>query len=194
MVKPGLKAAALDVGVVETATLTDDLTHVEIKARLNSGMEKLLHQDTVFWVVNRRSDVKGLAGLARCYPALYRAAAGNERLGCCAVPAAGLAAAGFGRMRRVSVSCWKATKPASSLRAIRCSFAAIGSGRLKPAPSIRKSVILPISCSSTRRNDRLVTTNVRFWKDSGIAVDLTSAGNAGGNGIAVDAVWRRGEL
>ncbi|STU90866.1 paraquat-inducible protein B [Klebsiella pneumoniae subsp. ozaenae] len=25
-------------------------------------------------------------------------------------------------------------------------------------------------------NDRLVTTNVRFWKDSGIAVDLTSAG------------------
>ncbi|KNB24965.1 paraquat-inducible protein B, partial [Salmonella enterica subsp. enterica serovar Typhimurium] len=25
-------------------------------------------------------------------------------------------------------------------------------------------------------NDRLVTSNVRFWKDSGIAVDLTSAG------------------
>jgi paraquat-inducible protein B len=29
----------VDVGVVESATLTDDLTHVEIKARLNSGME-----------------------------------------------------------------------------------------------------------------------------------------------------------
>jgi paraquat-inducible protein B len=25
-------------------------------------------------------------------------------------------------------------------------------------------------------NDRLVTTNVRFWKDSGIAVDLSSSG------------------
>ncbi len=25
-------------------------------------------------------------------------------------------------------------------------------------------------------DDRLVTSNVRFWKDSGIAVDLTSAG------------------
>lgn len=25
-------------------------------------------------------------------------------------------------------------------------------------------------------NDRLVTSNVRFWKDSGVAVDLTSAG------------------
>ena len=27
--------------------LTDDLTHVEIKARLNAGMEKLLHEDSV---------------------------------------------------------------------------------------------------------------------------------------------------
>lgn len=26
-------------------------THVEIKARLNSGMQKLLHNDSVFWVV-----------------------------------------------------------------------------------------------------------------------------------------------
>lgn len=41
----------MDVGVVESATLTDDLTHVEIKARLNSGMQKLLHNDSVFWVV-----------------------------------------------------------------------------------------------------------------------------------------------
>lgn len=31
--------------------MTDDLTHVEIKARLNSGMQKLLHNDSVFWVV-----------------------------------------------------------------------------------------------------------------------------------------------
>ena len=48
--KPPLKSRSVDVGVVESATLADDLTHVEIKARLNSGMEKLLHKDTVFWV------------------------------------------------------------------------------------------------------------------------------------------------
>lgn len=45
------QSRSVDVGVVESATLTDDLTHVEIKARLNSGMQKLLHNDSVFWVV-----------------------------------------------------------------------------------------------------------------------------------------------
>lgn len=46
--KTTIKSRSVDVGVVESATLTDDLTHVEIKARLNAGMEKLLHEDSVF--------------------------------------------------------------------------------------------------------------------------------------------------
>lgn len=67
--KTRIKSRSVDVGVIESATLTDDLTHVEIKARLNSGMEKLLHQDSVFGWLNRRSAVKGLAVWERCYPA-----------------------------------------------------------------------------------------------------------------------------
>lgn len=47
--KTTIKSRSVDVGVVESATLTDDLTHVQIKARLHSGMEKLLHKDSVFW-------------------------------------------------------------------------------------------------------------------------------------------------
>lgn len=53
----------MDVGVVESATLTDDLTHVEIKARLNSGMQKLLHNDSVFWVVKPQVGREGISGL-----------------------------------------------------------------------------------------------------------------------------------
>ena len=53
--KTTIKSRSVDVGVVESATLTDDLTHVEIKARLNAGMEKLLHGDSVFGWLNRRS-------------------------------------------------------------------------------------------------------------------------------------------
>ena len=45
--KTRIKSRSVDVGVVESATLTDDLTHVEVKARLNSGMQKLLHNDSV---------------------------------------------------------------------------------------------------------------------------------------------------
>ena len=47
--KTTIKSRSVDVGVVESATLADDLTHVEIKARLNSGMEKLLHKGLAAW-------------------------------------------------------------------------------------------------------------------------------------------------
>jgi paraquat-inducible protein B len=57
-----IKSRSVDVGVVESATLTDDLTHVEIKARLNSGMEKLLHNDSVFWVVKPQVGREGISG------------------------------------------------------------------------------------------------------------------------------------
>lgn len=50
--KTTIKSRSVDVGVVESATLADDLTHVEIKARLNSLVWKnCCNKDTVFWVV-----------------------------------------------------------------------------------------------------------------------------------------------
>ena len=61
--KTRIKSRSVDVGVVESATLTDDLTHVEIKARLNAGMKKLLHEDSVFWVVNPQVGREGISGL-----------------------------------------------------------------------------------------------------------------------------------
>lgn len=60
--KTTIKSRSVDVGVVESATLVDDLTHVEIKARLNSGMEKLLAKDTVFWVVKPQIGREGISG------------------------------------------------------------------------------------------------------------------------------------
>ncbi len=47
---------------------------------------------------------------------------------------------------------------------------------MKPAPSIRKKRNISYQLFINAPYDRLVTSNVRFWKDSGIAVDLTSAG------------------
>lgn len=61
----------MDVGVVESATLTDDLTHVEIKARLNSGMQKLLHNDSVFWVVKPQVGREGISGLGTLLSGAY---------------------------------------------------------------------------------------------------------------------------
>lgn len=69
--KTRIKSRSVDVGVIESATLTDDLTHVEIKARLNSGMEKLLHQDSVFWVVKPQVGREGISGLGTLLSGAY---------------------------------------------------------------------------------------------------------------------------
>ncbi len=80
MAKTTIKSRSVDVGVVESATLADDLTHVEIKARLNSGMEKLLHKDTVFWVVKPQIGREGISGPGNAAVwSLYRTAARRER-------------------------------------------------------------------------------------------------------------------
>ena len=72
--KTRIKSRSVDVGVVESATLTDDLTHVEIKARLNAGMKKLLHEDSVFWVVKPQVGREGISGLGTLLSAVYQCA------------------------------------------------------------------------------------------------------------------------
>ena len=69
--KTTIKSRGVDVGVVGSTTLTDDLTHVEIKARLNTGMEKLLHNDSVFWVVKPQVGREGISGLGTLLSGAY---------------------------------------------------------------------------------------------------------------------------
>ena len=122
--KTTIKSRSVDVGVVESATLTDDLTHVEIKARLNAGMEKLLHEDSVFWVVKPQVGREGISGLGTLLSGAY--------------------------IEKGSASFWTAKKRASSRRAIRCCSVGIVSVRLKRAPSIRKNGPSAISYLSMR--------------------------------------------
>jgi len=69
--KTTIKSRSVDVGIVETAVLSDDLHHVRITARLNSGMEKLLRQDSVFWVVKPQIGRDGVSGLGTLLSGAY---------------------------------------------------------------------------------------------------------------------------
>lgn len=51
--KTPIKNRSIIIGEVESTALADDLRHVEINVRLNRGMEKLLHSNSVFWRVKR---------------------------------------------------------------------------------------------------------------------------------------------
>ena len=146
--KTTIKSRSVDVGVVESATLTDDLTHVEIKARLNAGMEKLLHEDSVFWVVKPQVGREGISGLGTllsgAYIELQPGNKGAQPANYQLLDSPPLA------MQKGSALFWTVKKRASSRRAIRCCSVGIASVRLKQAPSIRKNGPSAISYLSTR--------------------------------------------
>ncbi|HKS34063.1 MAG TPA: intermembrane transport protein PqiB [Enterobacteriaceae bacterium] len=174
--KTTIKSRSVDVGVVESATLTDDLTHVEIKARLNSGMEKLLHNDSVFWVVKPQVGREGISGLGTLLSGAYiELQPGNKG----------------GEPERYELLDAPPLAPPDA-KGIRVVLDSSRAGQLSPGDpvlfrgyrvgSVEASTFNPQARTISYQlfinapNDRLVTSNVRFWKDSGIAVDLTSAG------------------
>ena len=69
--KTKIKSRSVDVGVVETVTLSDDLSKVMVQARLNAGMEKLLRQDSAFWVVKPQIGREGVSGLGTLLSGAY---------------------------------------------------------------------------------------------------------------------------
>lgn len=174
--KTTIKSRSVDVGVVESATLTDDLTHVEIKARLNSGMEKLLHSDSVFWVVKPQIGREGVSGLGTLLSGAYIELQPGSK---------------GGEPERYQLLDAPPLAPPDA-KGIRVVLDSSRAGQLSPGDpvlfrgyrvgSVEASTFNPQERTISYQlfinapNDRLVTSNVRFWKDSGIAVDLTSAG------------------
>lgn len=174
--KTTIKSLSVDVGIVESATLTDDLTHVEIKARLNSGMEKLLHKDSVFWVVKPQVGREGISGLGTLLSGAYiELQPGNKG----------------SKLENYQLLDSPPLAPPDA-KGIRVILDSKKAGQLSPGDPVlfrgyRVGSVETSTFDAQKRtisyqlfinapNDRLVTSNVRFWKDSGIAVDLTSAG------------------
>lgn len=174
--KTRIKSRSVDVGVVESATLTDDLTHVEIKARLNSGMQKLLHNDSVFWVVKPQVGREGISGLGTLLSGAYIELQPGTK---------GSVPAQYPLLDSPPLA-------SPDAKGIRILLESSKAGQLSPGDPVlfrgyRVGSVETSTFDTQKRrityqlfinapNDRLVTTNVRFWKDSGIAVDLTSAG------------------
>lgn len=174
--KTRIKSRSVDVGVVESTTLTDDLTHVEIKARLNTGMEKLLHGDSVFWVVKPQVGREGISGLGTllsgAYIELQPGVKGSQPSDYQLLDSPPLAppdAKGIHVLLESNKAGQLSPGDPVLFRGYR-----VGSVETSTFNAEKRSISYQLFINAP--NDRLVTTNVRFWKDSGIAVDLTSAG------------------
>lgn len=174
--KTTIKSRSVDVGVVESATLTDDLMHVEITARLNAGMEKLLHGDSVFWVVKPQVGREGISGLGTLLSGAYielqpgkKGAQPEQYQLLDSPPLAPPDAKGI----RVILDSKKAGQLSPGDPVLFRGYR-VGSVETSTFDTQKRTISYQLFINAP--NDRLVTGNVRFWKDSGIAVDLTSAG------------------
>ncbi|MTD26580.1 intermembrane transport protein PqiB [Erwinia sorbitola] len=202
--KTMIKSRSVNVGVVESAVLTDDLHHVEIKARLNSGMEKLLREDSAFWVVKPAIGREGITGLGTLLSGAYielqpggkgEKAAQYELLD--APPLAPLDAKGI----RITLDSEKSGQLNAGDPVL---FRGYRVGSVETGAFDADKRMMTYQLFIAAPYDRLVTDNVRFWKDSGIAVDMSASGMrvemgslttlfSGGVSFDVPEGWERGQ-
>lgn len=203
--KTVIKNRSIEVGLVESAELTDDLRHVVIKARLHTGMEKLLHADSVFWVVKPQIGREGVTGLGTllsgAYIELKPGAQGVRPAEYALLDAPPLAPADAKGIRIIldSNQAGQLTPGSPVLfRGFR-----VGTVETSQFDAAKRTMRYQLFITSPY--DRLVTTNARFWKDSGIAVDMSAAGMrvevgslttlfSGGVSFDVPEGWELGQL
>lgn len=202
--KTAIKSRSVDVGLVESAKLSDDLQQVVIKARLRPDMEKMLHQDSVFWTVKPQIGREGITGLNTLLSGSYIELQSGTK--------------GDAQRKYALLDSPPLAPP--DAKGIRIFLDSTKAGQLNPGDPVLfrgyrvGSVEISQFDSDKRRMgyqlfiaapyDHLVTSNVRFWKDSGIAVDLSASGMrvemgslttllSGGVSFDVPKGWQLGE-
>lgn len=174
--KTAIKSRSVDVGVVESVTLSDNLSQVIVKARLQSGMEKLLRKDSVFWVVKPQVGREGVSGLGTLLSGAYIELQ-----------------PGSSKEHREDYRLLEQPPLAPpDAKGIRITLNSDRSGQLSPGDPVlfrglRVGTVETSTFDTDKRimryqlfitspYDSLVTSNVRFWLDSGIAFDMSSQG------------------
>lgn len=174
--KTAIKSRSVNVGSVERVMLSDDLHQVEITARLNVGMEKLLQQDTAFWIVKPQIGREGVSGLGTLLSGAYIELQPGGKAGVQAhyplldtPPLAPPDAQGL----RVELRSDKAGQLMPGEPVLFRGYR-VGSVETSTFDAEKRSMTYLLFINAPF--DRLVTTNVRFWKDSGVAVEMSAAG------------------
>ena len=69
--KTKLKYKKVDIGLVESVELTDDLSHVEVTATMATGLSRHLTESTRFWVVRAQVSAGQITGLDTVLSGVY---------------------------------------------------------------------------------------------------------------------------
>ncbi|MFP9230496.1 paraquat-inducible protein B [Pectobacterium cacticida] len=174
--KTAIKSRSVDVGVVESVVLSDDLHQVEIKARLHDGMEKLLKQDTAFWVVKPQIGREGVSGLGTllsgAYIELQPGVHNGEQREFTLLDAPPLASPDAKGIRVILDS-----EQSGQLNAgDPVLFRGYRVGSVETSEFDPKARRMRYQLFISAPYDGLVTTNVRFWKESGVSFEMSAQG------------------
>lgn len=202
--KTTIKSRSVDVGIVESVTLSEDLNQVVLVARLNSGMEKLLNGDTAFWVVKPQIGREGISGLGTLFSGAYIE----------------LQPGGTGERLEHYPLLDSPPLASPDAKGIRIQLESERTGQLNPGDPVlfrgyrvgsvetsqfdAQERVMHYQLFINAPYDSLVTSNVHFWKDSGVAIDLSAQGMRvemgslatlfnGGASFDVPAGWELGQ-
>lgn len=175
-----IKVLNVEVGLVESAKLGDDLSKVVVKARIDKAAAPLLREGTQFWVVRPRIGTQGVSGLGTLLSGGYiQLAPGTGEPG----------VRSFEGLEEPPIT--PAGTPGLQLSLLSERAGSVSSGdpilykgfrigRVESAELDLESQGIRYSAFITAPYDALVTSNTRFWNASGISV------SASADGVAVD--------
>jgi paraquat-inducible protein B len=174
--KTKLKLLSVDVGLVESAGLAEDLERVVVKARLEKAAAPLLREDTQFWVVRPRIGTGGVSGLGTLLSGGYiqlapgtGAKGRREFVGLEEPPVTPTGTPGL-QLRLVSDHAGSVSSGDPIL------YKGFRVGRVESAEFDVPSQQMQYGAFIEAPYDDLVTSATRFWDASGISVSATSDG------------------
>nr|WP_232805392.1 intermembrane transport protein PqiB [Proteus sp. PR00208] len=174
--KTKIKSRSVDIGLVESVTLDSNFSRVIITARLDTGMKELLRADTAFWVVRPQIGKEGVTGLGTllsgAYIELQPGLTGKEEDEFNLLDSSPLASPDAKGIRINLVS-----EKAGQLNAgDPVLFRGYQVGSVETSEFNIDTRDMHYQLFIKAPYDKMVTSNVRFWKDSGIAFDMSSSG------------------
>jgi paraquat-inducible protein B len=174
--KTKIKVHSVDIGLVEQVTLSEDLTHIEVLARITPKAQPMLVQDTQLWVVKPRIGLEGISGLNTVISGAYiQLQPGKSQEESDQFTVLDQAPISLNGAQGVHVNL--IGKVGNSLRVgDPVSYQGLRVGRVVSATFDPKQRQMQHELFVEHPYDVLVTENTRFWTTVGIDVKLDSEG------------------
>lgn len=180
--KTKVKSRNVELGVVESVTLTEDLENVIVTAKIEREAEDLLRSDSQFWVVRARIGVGGISGLGTLlsggYIELDPGTADDEERDFIGLEEPPVTKSGTAGIKFTLLSA-RAGSVDTGDPVLHRGFTV---GRIESTEFDLATERMRYEVFVYAPYDELVRTDSRFWNASGLSISVTAEGISVGTG------------